>query len=243
MQNCEWFKDWFNSPYYHILYKNRNLKEASEFIDKLSAHLHLSKSDLIWDLACGKGRHSLYLNSKGFNVIGTDLSQNSIKAASEKQNERLEFYMHDMRTPFRINYFTHVFNLFTSIGYFESDKDNFKVFKNVHNALRDGGIFVVDFFNVECLTKNIKTEEEKEVEGIKFKISKRIEAKKVFKKIFFDDGIKSGTFEEQVSLLTKEDFLNYAEVSGFKLQETFGDYNLNPFDKNNSERLILIFKK
>ena len=27
----EWFADWFNSKYYHILYQNRNEKEAEQF--------------------------------------------------------------------------------------------------------------------------------------------------------------------------------------------------------------------
>ena len=125
MQNPEWFKDWFNSKYYHVLYKNRNEAEASRFIDKLTDHLQLRKDHLIWDLACGKGRHAVYLNGKGFNVIGTDLSENNVKCAAEKSNKNLEFYVHDMRSPFRVNYFSHVFNLFTSIGYFENEKDNF----------------------------------------------------------------------------------------------------------------------
>src|SRR4051812_27347081 len=99
-----WFKDWFNSPYYHILYKKRDDKEAQGFMDALAKHLQLNASYKIWDLACGKGRHSIYLNSKGLNVIGTDLSENSIKEALKHSNETLEFYKHDMRTPFRINY-------------------------------------------------------------------------------------------------------------------------------------------
>ena len=34
-----WFKDWFNSPYYHQLYFNRDEKEAAAFIDKLINYL------------------------------------------------------------------------------------------------------------------------------------------------------------------------------------------------------------
>ncbi|MGZ4037453.1 MAG: SAM-dependent methyltransferase, partial [Bacteroidia bacterium] len=123
MEKAEWFKDWFNSPYYHVLYKNRDQSEAAAFIDKLSGHLELNAGHLIWDLACGKGRHSTYLNKKGFNVTGTDLSENNIQKASVNANDRLEFYVHDMRTLFRVNYFTHVLNLFTSIGYFGNVND------------------------------------------------------------------------------------------------------------------------
>jgi hypothetical protein len=37
------------------------------------------------DLACGKGRHSTYLNQLGFDVLGADLSENSIAEASKTQ--------------------------------------------------------------------------------------------------------------------------------------------------------------
>ena len=243
MQTSEWFKDWFDSPYYHILYKHRDDKEAADFIDKLSAHLNMTANDFIWDLACGKGRHSVDLNKKGFNVVGTDLSEKSIECASQNSNDRLEFYKHDMRTPFRINYFTHVFNLFTSIGYFENKKDNCKVFKTVYNSLKDDGIFVLDFFNSELVTKSIGANNEIEIGKIQFKISKRIDNEKIIKEIEAIDGGKSVYFEEKVSLLNKEDFIKFSKESGFVLTETFGDYNLNKFNKENSERLILIFKK
>jgi cyclopropane fatty-acyl-phospholipid synthase-like methyltransferase len=243
MSNPHWFKDWFNSPYYHILYKKRDDKEAQAFMDALTNHLHLNASHKIWDLACGKGRHSIYLNSKGLNVIGTDLSENSIKEALKSSNETLEFYKHDMRTPFRINYFTHVFNLFTSIGYFDDERDNLKVFKNVYQSLKPGGLFVVDFFNVTHVKTCMIPDNKMVVEGVEFHISKKIENNKIIKRIGFSDKGKDYFFEEKVSLLTKFAFESMAAAAGFKLEEVFGDYQLNAFDEKNSDRLILIFKK
>jgi len=38
-----WFKDWFNSPYYHLLYFNRDEQEAAAFIDRLIKDLHPAK--------------------------------------------------------------------------------------------------------------------------------------------------------------------------------------------------------
>ncbi|MBP7808046.1 MAG: class I SAM-dependent methyltransferase [Bacteroidia bacterium] len=238
-----WFKDWFNSPYYHILYKKRDDKEAQSFMDALCQHLQLNPNHKVWDLACGKGRHSIYLNSKGCNVIGTDLSDNSIAEALKSSNETLEFYKHDMRTPFRMNYFTHVVNLFTSIGYFEDERDNLKVFKNVHQALKPGGVFVIDFFNVIDVTTCMIADKKMSVEGIEFHILKKIENNKIIKRIEFSDKGKNYYFEEKVSLLNKLTFESMAAAAGFKLDNVFGDYQLNPFDEKKSDRLILIFKK
>ncbi len=243
MSDKIWYKDWFNSPYYHVLYKNRDYNEAANFIDNLINHLKLTTNDVVWDLACGKGRHSIYLNSKGMNVAGTDLSDNSISEALLSVNDKLEFFVHDMRTPFRINYFTHVFNLFTSIGYFDNANDNFKVFKSVHSALKPGGLFVIDFFNCKKVTDCMLPQETKIIEGISFSIIKTVQDNKIIKRIEFNDKGQDYFFEEKVALLNKEAFMKLANESGFTLQSVFGDYQLNAFDQNNSERLILIFKK
>ena len=77
-QRQEWFGKWFDSPYYHILYHDRDFQEAQQFIDNLINVLGLSKTDNILDVACGKGRHSIYLNQKGFDVTGFDLSEQNI---------------------------------------------------------------------------------------------------------------------------------------------------------------------
>jgi len=197
----------------------------------------------VWDLACGKGRHSISLNKRGFNVVGTDLSQNSIKEASGNSNPSMDFFVHDMREPFRINYFDAVFNLFTSIGYFENFNDNFSVFKNVAKALKPNGVFVVDFLNSENISNSIKTSYQEKREDIIFKIEKKIENNSIIKHIEFSDGDKDFYFEESVSLLKKEDFENFAISAGLKIVNMFGNYKLDPFEPNTSERLIILFKK
>ena len=81
-----WFKDWFNSEYYHILYKDRDTKEAQNFIDNLIKNLNIKKNSKIIDIACGKGRHAKYLNQQGMDVIGIDISPESIKYAKKHEN-------------------------------------------------------------------------------------------------------------------------------------------------------------
>ncbi|MDX2174694.1 MAG: methyltransferase domain-containing protein [Bacteroidota bacterium] len=243
MENAEWFKDWFNSPYYHLLYNNRSETEADFFISNICNFLNLNKGAKLWDLACGKGRHSLALNKKGYVVTGTDLSRQNIFEASQNCNPTLDFYIHDMRTPFRVNYFDAVFNLFTSIGYFKNFKDNFLVLKNVDHALKSNGYFVVDFFNANKVRKTIKPTYIEKRGDILFNIHKQIINNEIHKRIGFNDKGKSYFFEETVSLLTKSDFESFANSCNLKLVNTFGSYNLDDFDNETSDRLILIFKK
>lgn len=238
-----WFKNWFDSKYYHLLYNKRDDTEANFFIGNLCDYLKLEPPGRIWDIACGKGRHTIAFGKKGYQVTGTDLSKNSIKEALSHTIPNVEFYVHDMRRPLRANYFDCVVNLFTSIGYFENYRDNFQVFKNVNSALKPGGFFVIDFFNAEKVKRSIVPEYDEQRGEVTFHIKKSFKENVIHKQISFEEGSKKYRFEETVTLLGEEDFKNFAEKSGFTLVDTFGNYSLNAFDVNTSDRLILIFKK
>ena len=53
--------DWFDTNYYHTLYKHRDSIEAKKFIDTLVKYLNIKKGLKVLDLACGAGRHSKHL--------------------------------------------------------------------------------------------------------------------------------------------------------------------------------------
>lgn len=237
----DWFSEWFNTPYYHILYKDRNDNEAQFFMDNLTHYLNLPEEARILDLACGKGRHSIYLNSLGFEVTGVDISENSIKIANESANDKLHFHVHDMRENLPHKYDA-IFNLFTSFGYFDNEEDNIKTLKAIKNSLTEYGFGVIDFLNADYVIANLVPKEIKIVDGIKFEINRYVENKKIIKEIHFSDQGKNYTFKEKVSALTLNDFEKMMEVCDIYLLDIFGDYKLHKFYKNQSERLIMIFK-
>lgn len=243
MNNAEWYVDWFNSPYYHLLYNNRNYTEANFFIDNLCSVLKLQSHAKVWDLACGKGRHAVAIHKKGVDVTGTDLSVNSIMEASQFASDTLQFFVHDMRSPFKVNYFDAVFNLFTSIGYFKNVDDNSAVFKNVSLSLKTSGIFVIDFFNAEKVLSSFKEKYVEQRGNITFNIRKKIVYNSIVKRIEFNDHGKDYYFEETVSLLRKNDFEHFATENGLVLEAAYGNYKLEAFEEKTSERLILLFKK
>lgn len=134
-----WFKNWFDSPYYHQLYFNRDESEAAAFINKLIEYLKPASRSRMLDVACGKGRHSLQLANKGFDVTGIDLSAYSIQEALKHECENLHFYQHDMRLPFWINYFDYAFNFFTSFGYFQTQRENDNAIRTIAQSLKQQG--------------------------------------------------------------------------------------------------------
>src|SRR5438045_3260575 len=112
MQANEWFRLWFSSPYYDILYHKRDKEEAARLIEKLASYLQIPQHSFVLDAACGKGRHSIALAAKGFDVIGVDLCASAIMEAKNYETENLHFYLHDIRLPFYINYFDYELNAY-----------------------------------------------------------------------------------------------------------------------------------
>ena len=236
-----WFASWFDTKYYHILYKDRNYLEAQVFMDNLTNYLNLPDEAKVLDLACGKGRHSIYLNQLGFNVLGADLSENSIAEASKNTNTNLNFKVHDMREPFEEK-FDAIFNLFTSFGYFESDDDNLTTLKSIKESLSEYGFAVIDFMNVNHVISNLVPEEVKKVDKIDFHIKRYVKDNHIFKEIDFEDNGEKFHYTEKVQALTLQDFESMMEEAGIYLLDIFGDYKLKKFHKTESERLIMIFK-
>ncbi len=237
----KWFDSWFDSPYYHILYKDRNYREAQIFMDNLTHYLNMDEGSKVLDLACGKGRHSIYLNQLGYDVLGVDLSENSIEIASKNTNTSLHFRVHDMREPFEEK-FDGIFNLFTSFGYFENEEDNLKTLISIKESLSEYGFGVIDFMNVNQVIANLVPEEIKIVDEIEFKIKRYHKDGYIFKEIDFEDKGEKYHFTEKVRAFTLQDFEQLMEQAGIFLLDLFGDYKLKKFHKLDSERLIMIFK-
>lgn len=242
-ENENWFESWFASPYYEILYHKRDETEAKQFINSLLNYLKPQSNDSILDLACGSGRHAVYLAAKGFDVTGIDLSENLIAQASKFSRDNLNFYVHDMRNEFRINYFNYTFNFFTSFGYFKSEHDNFRALENVCKGLKRGGIFVIDFFNLNYVKQHLIEEETRKLKDIQFKITRSIENGFVTKHISINHNGKAHHYQEKVQALTLGDFERYFSNMCLSISKVFGDYDLSPFDENKSERLIIIAGK
>ena len=232
--------DWFDSDYYHVLYKHRDYNEARNFIDNIIEYLDLKKGSKILDLACGIGRHSIYLDKIGFKVIGTDKSPNNIKKAKASKNQDISFLQMEMIDDTNHKYDV-IFNLFTSFGYVNHDY-NLKTIKNIERQLKDDGTVIVDFMNTLFVKKNLVIEETKVIDDLSFKIKRKSDGKHIYKEIKFHDK-KNYFYQEKVMDLSLKDFEKYLIKYNLKIIKTFGDYNLNEFDIENSERLIMVIKK
>lgn len=236
-----WYVSWFDTPYYHTLYQDRDYEEAQLLVNNLTEYLNLPEQAKVLDLACGRGRHSLYLASLGYDVTGVDLSPNSIAYAKKHEKENLHFNVHDMRKVLPEKYDA-VFNLFTSFGYFSDPNDNATTLKAIQESLTETGFAILDFMNVNKVIPNLVPTETKTVDGITFHMKRRFEDGFIIKDISFEADNQQYHFTERVRALELHDFEKMMEESGIYLLDVFGDYKLQKFHKQESDRLIMIFK-
>jgi len=239
MPKKEWFAEWFDTPYYHILYQNRGEDEARGFIQALVSKLNLAPDASLLDLACGKGRHAITLNSFGFKVLGVDLSLNSITQAKLNENPNLSFDVHDMRQPVKGRTFDAIFNLFTSFGYFDTHEENKQVCESMAKMLAPGGRLVIDFMNAKKIVSDLVPFEKKRVNDIEFNISREYTGTHIIKTISFSDKSQKYSYQEKVQAITQEQFMELLRPY-FDVDFTFGSFDLEDFSLNKSERLILI---
>lgn len=260
----KWFESWFDSPYYHLLYDNRNEEEATSFIGELDLvmrELFLPKESpyKILDLACGKGRHSIALHDLGYHVSAVDLSENSIAEASKNTTEGLLFKIADMRNLDFNSEFDAVLNIFTSFGYFDSDEEHNQVIKGAYRALSEGGIFILDYinpnwinalFNASPLQKQIVEKNNVTFELTKKIVTNHLSQNHIIKTIHISDDnndIQPMQYEERVRLFSENQLCELFLNNQFHIKSILGleGKKLVNFSaiKEVSERIIFVCTK
>lgn len=245
MPATAWYKNWFNSPFYHKLYFERDEAEASAFIHKLIAYLQPPPNSNMLDVACGRGRHSKTLASMGFNVTGIDISPDSIAYAKLYEKENLSFYQHDMRLPFWSNYFDYAFNFFTSFGYFATRREHDDAMRTITASLRNDGTLMIDYLNIHYAEDHLVYNEIKTIGDTQYEIHRWDDETHFYKKIIVTDPLLMGSAEhtEKVAKLSLGDFTDMLSFQHMQVQDLFGDYQFNRYDLHTSSRLIVVAKK
>lgn len=241
----EWYKDWFNSPYYHKLYFERDEKEAQEFISQLLNYLKPELNSRMIDVGCGRGRHSRFLATKEFDVTGIDLSFNSIEYAKQFEKENLHFYQHDMRLPAWINYFDYAFNFFTSFGYFATRREHDDAMRSIAISVKADGTVVFDYLNCHYVEDNFVPDEVKIIDDTEYKIHRWMDEDFFYKNIIVSNPslIHSEEYCEKVAKFSLGDFTDMLSFQNMQVVDVFGDYQLNKYDVRKTPRMIVVGRK
>lgn len=110
------------------------------------------KVKTVADFTCGTGSQVFYLNEKGYEISGYDISKKMLTIArmkAKKLSLNLKFKNDDIRTV-QAGRFDAVISIFNAIGHL-TKKDFKKAIKNIAENLNPGGIYMFDNFNLNYL--------------------------------------------------------------------------------------------
>lgn len=237
-----WYRSWFGTRYYALLYGHRNERDAQLWVDAILDRWSMPQGARILDMACGRGRHAGWFMDRGMVVTGIDISEDSIAEARE-QHPAVDFQVHDMREPFAAKQFDAVTCLFTSLGYFDSLDDDRKVLRAAYEALKPGGHFVVDFMNTPRVLRDLVASEQLVRDGVHFDIARELVGGTIVKRISITDKDRSEVFEERVQALLPATIQTMAIEAGFELLELTDGPICDPYSPDHSERCVFWMKR
>jgi SAM-dependent methyltransferase len=245
-----WYKEWFGQEYLD-LYAHRDASEADAHVDFVLSALGgdgeggRGRGDgeprAVLDLACGAGRHTAALRRRGLRALGVDLSLTLLT-----QRPDLPRVRGDMRClPFADGSFDWILNFFTSFGYFETERENFRVLTEIVRLLSPGGRFLIDFLNRDRVLASLEpsetvSEADRQVEIQRWydpassRINKRITLRR--------DDRPPRTYLESVRAYSKEEVTIGLSWAGLEVTDIYGNFNGEPY-RRDSERLILLGRK
>ena len=236
----EWFRDWFGEEYLE-LYPHRDEQEARRAVSLYLATFR-PPGDPVLDLACGAGRHLRELEASGLPTVGLDLSAVLLGEARRASPEACLVRADMRRLPFRTGAFGGLTSFFTSFGYFGTRDEDRRVAREIRRVLRDGGNFMLDFFNAQRVRDELVPRDERVTDGRRVTQTREIEDDTVVKRIRIReetaDGIRERRFEERVRLYSPEGLQALLEDAALAVRHRYGDYHGGDFDPA-AERLIL----
>lgn len=232
-----WYREWFGQDYLD-LYAHRDRREAERNVDFVAQHLGPGQPNAVLDLACGAGRHTEALRRRGYRTLGVDLSLTLLG-----RGPGLPRVGGDMRRlPFAGGSFDWVLNFFTSFGYFESERENFRVLEEVVRVLVPGGRFLIDFLNRDRVLADLEPRSELEDGGRRVDVERWYDpvACRINKRITVrPEGAPPRTYLESVRAYSREEVEIGLRWAGLELDGTYGDFSGGSY-QSDSERLILV---
>ncbi len=232
-----WYREWFGEDYLD-LYAHRDQDEAERNVEFVEAHLAPPRPRAVLDLACGAGRHTEALRRRGHRALGVDLSLTLLARRPDLPRVR-----GDMRgLPFTAGAFDWVLNFFTSFGYFESERENFRVLAEVARILTPGGRFLVDFLNRERVLADLEPHSVVEENGRRVDLERWYDpaSSRINKRIRVRaDREPARTYLESVRAYSREEVLIGLAWAGLETDGVYGDFTGGSYHRD-SERLIVV---
>ncbi len=246
-----WYEKAFGNRYLEV-YSHRNSQEAERALELIEyvAGFDGSGGKLVLDLACGQGRYSHLLADKGHRVAAVDLSMPLLergKASSPVEHTRggkVWYVRSDMReVPFGGS-FELAISMFTSFGYFRTDRENAAVLHQIHDALAPGGRWLIDYLNRPRVIDTLVAQDSSSRGGLKITQRRRLEdsRRRVVKDVLIEGPEGSQQWTESVRMYGRGELEGMLAGAGLVVENVYGDYHREQYT-DESPRLILAGRK
>ena len=228
----------------------------ADFIEESFKKYLPAKPELVLDLACGTGSMTLELHTRGYDMIGADMSEDMLSQAYEKAYDKeisgVLFLKQDMRCFELYGTVGAVVCCLDSVNYLTADGDLDKCFACVHNYLDPDGLFIFDvntpykfqhiYGNQHYIFEDNDSYGNNAYCGWQNDYDPQTKLCNFYLSVFTEEENGSYTRSDEVQTercYTKEELTSSLEKCGFELIGFFADYQFsNPED--NCERWYVI---
>lgn len=224
-------------------------QQAKKEINFLYKTLKMRKGETVLDLPCGTGRHSNYLAKKGLEVTGVDISTACLKRAKKNfKHENISFQKGDMADLSKFEgRFDYVLNLFTSFGYFQTDKENEKVLRQMVSSLKEGGKIVIHLINRDWLLKVYRPVDWHQKGDLFLSESRKYDSSNNYNEsnliVLNEKTGKAKRYYHRCRLYTKTEIVELFKKVGLKKIKVFGNYLGEAYKKHESTHPFYIGEK
>ena len=238
--------DWYVRSFgelYPLIYRHRSDEQARGEAAAVAALLRAQPGERLLDIACGAGRHADAFTQLGLAAFGVDLSEPLLRRGRDRATLRGKLVRADVRAlPFR-GVFDAAVNLFTSFGYFVTDRENALALRQMVHTLRPGGTFLIDLVNRSQLERNFEPYDEQEFEGWRLRHTRQIHGDRVVKRtVAHDPGGQCHTLTESVRLYRPGELTAMCTAAGLAEVRLLGSFDGEPL-ANDSPRMIAVGRR
>ena len=246
----EWYEKLYTKDYINLcgFASQEQIRIEANFVADV---LGLNSKSKLLDLCCGFGRHAFEIsNLVKCQIVGIDLSDDYLTIAREKYSTpNIKYVKGDMRDIHIENHFDAITNLFTSFGFFNEDEENENVIQEVNKALKEDGLFLLDYENkFHFVFNNVHKKEHywQKVDDEKYYIIKNeydiINEREIFSAKIIEVGKDEINIGYNIRLYSLPELQSMLRRNGFEIINIWGDFDKTAYSIN-SLRLITLSRK